>query len=132
MNKFQKRVSKILNNTNNCVVFGQGFGYLPMILEIFNSVFIIDDVRPELKARNLIYRENFDKAEQLSEIDAIFIDLSNAHRLEEVMPYWTRWHAKVLVEGNEPIGRDLSGPLYKTYYQCTSLQGAFHVWELKK
>jgi hypothetical protein len=132
MNKFQKRLRKLDKNQINAIVIGCAFGNLENILEIYNTVFVIDENLPTVKAKNLVYRENFDNLNAITEVSAIFFDLTRLDRFEMVKDFWQRNNSKVIIEGEEPIGREFSKPLYNTGWGCTSKQGLFHVWEKLK
>ena len=129
MSKFIKRVQKSSGRTENALVIGTGFGHLQEILEIYKNVFLINDTMPEIKSKNLIYREKFNNLVQFSDINAIFVDLNKVDKLPELKDFWQRNKSVVLIEGNDPIGRDKSLDLFNTKWGCTSLQGDFHVWE---
>ena len=132
MNKFQKRLSKLSKNCESAVVIGHGFGHLDKIIEIFKTVFVIDSVAPTIKSKNLVYRENFDNLSQITEVSMIFFDLDKVYHLNAVSPIWHRNKSMIVIEGNEPIDRTMSKPLYDSAYECTGLHGFFHIWELKK
>ena len=129
MDKFQKRVCKLSKQLENCLVIGQGFGHLDKLVEIFQTVFVIDECRPEFKARNLVYKEKFDDVHSITAITVVFFDLDKVSELEKVSEIWYRYKSVIIIEGDTPIGRDKSGSLYRLGYGCTSLQGYFHVWE---
>jgi hypothetical protein len=132
MSKFQKKLSKILNNCENAVVIGYGFGYLDDIINMFKTVFVIGGSIPTVKSKKLVYCENFNNISQISEVSVILFDLAEVGRLEEVSPIWHRNKAVVVIEGNDPIDRTLSTSLYASSYECTGLYKTFHTWELKK
>lgn len=129
MDKFEKRLHKISKNHNNAVVIGTVFGNLEMILSIYNTVFVLGENSLSIKAKNLVFRENIEKIDNLTEVDAIFFDLNKIDLLENFKVLWQRNESKVVVEGNDPIGREFSKPFYDTGWGCTSLQGNFHIWE---
>jgi len=129
MAKFAKRLRKLSSYTENALVVGKAFGNLDQLLEIYINVFVIDDSPPSAKARNLIYKENFDDLNVLTQVGAIFIDLDKIDKLEILEDFWQRHRSTIFVEGNDCILRHLSKPLFKTGWQCTSLQGIYHVWE---
>lgn len=131
MDKFVKRIHKLAKHLENAIVIGNGFGNLHILLEHFKTVFVIGGTYPEIKARNLVYRQDFDDLSYMTEVTAIFIDLSRITDLENIMHHAVRCKSSVVIEGNDPIGRDLSKPLYGNHYECTSLQGFFHVWQRK-
>ena len=132
MNKFQKRLRKLDKTQGNAVVIGGAFGYLETILEIYATVFVIDKNFPTVKAKNLVYKENFDNLNAITEVGSIFFDLARLDQFEMVKELWRRNNSKVIIEGDEPIGREFSKPLYDTGWGCTSKQGVFHVWEKLK
>ena len=129
MAKFAKRLRKLSGYTENALVVGKAFGNLDQLLEIYINVFVIDDSPPAAKARNLIYKENFNDLNVLTQVGAIFIDLDKIEKLEILEDFWQRHRSTIFVEGNDCILRHLSKPLFKTGWQCTSLQGIYHVWE---
>jgi hypothetical protein len=123
---------KLDKNQINAVVIGTAFGNLENILEIYNTVFVIDENLPTVKAKNLVYREDFHNLNAITEVSAIFFDLNQLDRFEMVKDFWQRNNSKVIIEGDEPIGREFSKPLYDTGWGCTSKQGLFHIWEKLK
>ena len=129
MAKFEKRLKKLSGYTENALVVGKAFGNLDQLLKIYTNVFVIDGEPPFSKARNLIYKENFDDLNVLTQVGAIFIDLDKIDKLEILEDFWQRHKSTIFVEGNDCILRHLSKPLFKTGWQCTSLQGIYHVWE---
>ena len=129
MAKFAKRLRKLSGYTENALVVGKAFGNLDQLLEIYTNVFVVDDDPPAAKARNLIYKENFDDLNVLTQVGAIFIDLDKIDKLVILEDFWQRHKSTIFVEGNDCILRHLSKPLFKTGWQCTSLQGIYHVWE---
>lgn len=129
MNKFKKRLMKIPRVNSSALVLGAAFGQLEQILDIFDSVFVIDYNVPAIKAKNLIHKEDFDRIASISDIGIILVDLSNLAQLAQIQPIWQKNLSKVCVEGNERIDKHLAKPLYDTGWACTSLQGMFHVWE---
>lgn len=132
MSKFQKRVKKLSNRLESAVIIGSGFGYLSDLLETFKTIFVLDDVVPSIKAKNLVYRENFGDFSSLPEINAVFFDRNKIDRLSHFQPLWNRPHTLVIIEGDEPISRDFSKSLYTAHFNCTGVHGFFHVWELIK
>jgi hypothetical protein len=128
MDKFEKRLRKISNSYNNALVLGSAFSHLEKILSIYNTVFVIDKL-PTIKAKNLVYRENFDYLDNIIQVSAVFFDLDELEHLSNLKDCWQRNNAVVIIEGNNPIGREFSKPLYDSGWGCTSLQGFFHVWE---
>ena len=128
MAKFEKRLRKAIGNTHNALVLGTGFGEMTKIVEIFKTVFVIANDYPDIKVKNLIYRENFDDLTPITDITAIFVDRKMVDSLPRVVQILQRFHPTVLIEENEVIGRDLSRCLYDNRYQATEQQGHYHIW----
>lgn len=128
MDKFEKKIRKMTKHPENAIVVGNGFGLLSSMLSTHNTIFKFDSTDTTLKTKNLIYRENFDYLDQLYEIRVIYFDLSSIHRLENLRNCWVKNNSLVIVEGSEPIGRELSKPLYDTGWGCTVVEKNFHVW----
>ncbi len=132
MAKFNKRISKIDGQPlQNALVIGEGFSFLSNILEIFQTVFLINDHRPDIKARNLVFKEESDELHLLVDVSVVFFDRNKINEINLYAPVFTRWKSIVVIEGDEPISRDFSQSLYHNGWKCTSQQGFFHVWEIK-
>jgi hypothetical protein len=129
MDKIKKKLRKLSKIQGNALVLGAAFGNIETILPIYDTVFVIDENIPTAKAKNLIYKENFNYLNTITEVSAIFVDLNRLDRFDTVRDFWQRNNSKIIIEGNEPIGREFSKPLYDTGWRCTSTQGYFHVWE---
>lgn len=131
MSKFLKRVKKLFDVHTNCLVIGNGFGNLSDILEIFETVFVVADRPPEIKHRRLVYRENCDNLSDLYGVQAVFFDLDQLDKLVYMPVIWTKNRTIVLIEGNDPIERIHSKPLYDHGFRCVELLGFFHMWKKK-
>ena len=88
MNKFVKRLNKLSRGSENALVIGTAFGNLENILSNYKTVFVIGDNPPSVKSRNLVYRQNFDHLNQLTEISVIFFDLDKLYLLETQYRDW--------------------------------------------
>lgn len=132
MNKFQKRITKLSKNWQTALVIGNAFGHLEDLLGIFDTVFVIADHPPAIKARNLVYREMFDQFEQLSDIHFMFYDRNTIEMFRSSMGIWNRNKPVVIIEGHDVIGRDLSGHLYTNSYNAVHQEEEYHVWKMKQ
>jgi hypothetical protein len=131
MSKFKKRLTKPRNNLQTALVLGQGFGYLTEILELFKTVFVIADSRPAIKSKNLVYRENFNNLEALSDISIIFVDLYCLDQLNNLISVWHKNSPEIIVEGDEVIKLEDVNVLYNHNYRPVAQEGIFHVWNKK-
>ena len=129
MNKFQNKIAKLSKNYHNVIVAGSAFGSIQDLLEICDTVFVVADKPPSIKAKNLVYRQSFSGSEHLPTIDFLFFDLSTTHLLEQAIPAMGKHRPLVLIEGANVIGRDISGPLYNSHYNAVHQDKHFHVWK---
>jgi len=129
MNKFQKRLMKLSRNNTHALVLGSAFGILDQILEIYDTVFVVSASQPVIKAKNLVYKENFVKLDHLQDMSSIFVDIDQLDHLDKVEVIWRKHNAKLFVEGGVRVENDKVKILYDSGWACTSLQGLFHVWE---
>ena len=129
MAKFAKRIKKLSGYTENALVVGRAFGNLGQLLEIYDSVFVIDTSPCILKSRNLIYKESFDKISSLVQIGGIFIDLDYVDKLESLEECWNRNSSTVFVEGDNYKDVRVSSIFYRTGWVCVSNQNTYHVWQ---
>lgn len=132
MAKFNKRLSKISEKPlQNALVIGEGFGFLSNITEMFNTVFLINETKPELKKRNLVYKENYDDLHLLVDVSHVFFDLSKIKYINSAAPVFMRWKSLVVIEGNSIPNKEFTQALLNAGYKCYRLDGIFHPWELK-
>lgn len=131
MDKFLKRISKLKKRPQNAVVFGTGMGRLSDLATIFQSIFVFGS-RPSIKAKNIIYRENFENLNQLSHVDMIFIDLNLKDQLNNLSPLWTSTDVIIVVEGDAVLDREYTHMLYSNNYRATERLGYFHTWTIQR
>ena len=129
MNKIKKRLSKLSKNANSALVIGTAFGHLAQLLDLYATIFVVNEDTDELKAKNLIYRQNIERLDNIVNVGAVFFDIKDIHKLESLQAFWKKNNSLIFIEGGDPLPRDLSKPLYDSGWRCTSLQGEFHVWE---
>jgi hypothetical protein len=129
MNKIKKRLSKLSKNAGNALVIGTAFGQLEQLLDLYSTIFVVNEDTTELKAKNLIYRQSIERLDSIVHVGAVFFDIKHISKLESLQTFWKKNNSLIFIEGGDPLPRDLSKPLYDSGWGCTSLQGEFHVWE---
>jgi hypothetical protein len=132
MSKVEKRLRKSLGPVQNALVIGDGFGLLEASLNVFKSVFVINENKPSIKFKNLIYREFFNDLLIITNISIVFIDRNRVNLIENIEPILYRERPLILIEGNDVIGRDVSGPLYKANYRAIDRQDLYHIWKYQE
>lgn len=128
MDKFKKRISKNVKKVPiDCLVIGNGFGYLDNLLEMFNTVFVYEsDI--SIKARNLILRETIESTFDLRDVTAVFIDLNKLHIMNQLSPLLTSVEPDIFVEGDDVIPKTETKLLYQIGYRAIAKLGWCHQW----
>ena len=129
MNKFSKRICKNLRTLENALILGQGFGQLENFLSIFQTVFLIDEILPTIKSRNLVYREDFQDFGAVCNISAVIVDLNNLKNLEKTIPVISKYYPAFLIEGGEVLDQNLAGVLLSNGYVPVERQELYHIWK---
>lgn len=132
MTKLAKRLNKAIGDTGNVLVIGTGFGHLESLLEISNTVFVINNVPPSVKSKKLVYRQNFDDLSPLCDITSIFIDRNKIAEIPRLSALWNRWKSKIVIEGQHVIDREFSKQLYISHWQAVEQTENFHIWKRKE
>lgn len=132
MSKFKKRIQKSFTTEIDVAVYGTGFGHLEDILDLFHSVFLFSDTQP-VKRKNLIFRGLEDRStSNITTVSIIFIDRNLIESINFMLPIMIKSHPIIIIEGNDPIERKYSKPLYDNGYLCKDTQGLYHLWKKVK
>ena len=126
-----KKLSKTKNDLINVLVIGKGIGGLEEIIEIFQSVFVIASTRPEIKARNLIYYENFNFISHLSGISFIIFDRNSLESLNKTIAVWSSCKPLIIIEGEDIVERPTADILYHFGYRPWERNKKYHIWKSK-
>ena len=129
MTKLEKRLRKLEKNVDNALIIGSAFGNLEATLSTFNTVFVISTKPRILKAKNLVYKENFEGIEHLGGISMVLIDLDHLTSIEPMQPFFNKNFPLILVEGNDVISRKYSGIFYDRGWRAVEQSKIFHVWK---
>lgn len=129
MSKFVKRISKSINVEGNALIIGDGFGFIPDILSLFQSVFVVLNQQEKIKAKNIIYRDTLDNLHLLPCLNVVFLDLKYKNRLDDFENIMTQNKSIFLIEGNEPLEREWTKKFYQLGYRAIDQQGYFHQWK---
>lgn len=130
MSKFAKRITKFIKEPESALVLGTGFGMIKELTEIFDTVFVVNTVPPEFKARNLIYRQDFQEIGQIGNPSAILVDLLQLHNLNHCVSLWSRARPFILIEGNDLVDREKTRLLWNFHYRPVEQMGFFHGWKM--
>lgn len=130
MNKFQKRIAKNAKKSPmQCLVVGDGFSMLEEILEMFDTVFVLESTTDK-KTKNLITRKNIESTFDLLNVTTIFVDLNKLDLIEKLSPLISRNSPDIFIEGDEVIPRTVNANqfLYKIGYNALYKLGWCHQW----
>ena len=131
MSKFAKRIKKLNKKCRNILVVDHAWGNLQEISENFNNIFLIDDQKRILRAKNIIYRENYDNLNHINDIDTVLVDLDHENHLSELLPVFKRWNSLILIEGPDLISKENQKFFKSHHYQIVEIHKTYYQWKLK-
>jgi len=121
MSKFAKRIKKLNKKARNVLVVGNAWGNVQEIIDSYNTIFLVDDHQRVIRARNIVYRENFDNIHSLHDVDVILLDLDHQNHLVDLLPLFKRWSSLIIIEGPELISKENQTFLKAHNYQIVEI-----------
>jgi hypothetical protein len=131
MNKFIKRLQKIVGPFENAVVIGQGKSVIEIIVPIFKNVFVYDDVPIEYRAKNIVFREGFKYVDISESITACFVDRKKLDQIKSVSATVNRYRPCIFIEGIDRLIRPDNIPLFDFGYLYHDTWMNYHYWKQK-
>lgn len=131
MADFAKRIRKTIKKPKNALVLGNALGHLEKISEIFSSVFVVNGEFGTVRKKNIIYREDFENLENISEIDFVFIDKTRINDLYELRSFLKRNHPFILTEDHDAIKKEHTKFFRDFQYQVEDISKGYYVWKNK-
>lgn len=131
MSKFAKRIKKLNKKARNLLVVGNAWGNMNDLLESYATIFHIDDQQRIVRAKNVVYRENFDNIHLLQDVDLAIIDLDHQNHLSELLPVFKRWSSLILLQGPEIISKENQQFLKSHNYQIVEIHKSYFQWKLR-
>ena len=135
MTKFSKRLKKLgKKQLDAAVSVGSDFSNLENLLDSFGTVFVVSNVIPEIKTKNLIHLQDLDYVSTLYNIDMIFINQGfDRDGLRFLAPLLRRTHPIILLNENYNIGVDFKEYLFKLRYEMVEINLGYQIWkEIRK
>lgn len=129
MSKFIKRLSKAGLNFDTALVVGEDFVPLDDLLKKFNTVFVIADNSPSIKARNLIYRNFKSSLDALPTISTFFIQEKYNSLISNYLPLLTKSKATLVIWNSDLLDREKIKPLLNYKYKRVSKEYTYHFWK---
>ncbi len=129
MSKFLKRLSPILSKQEVAVVVGRNFVNIPDLIDHFQSVFVYDTDRPEIKAKNLIPRLVFTDTKTLPNFNLLIIDEPCLWEIGNFTPLASINQAGIVLVHNEPIGKKILKHLWQYNYEIAGEHKNLHFWK---
>jgi|SRR5210317_452726 hypothetical protein len=133
MDKYTKRITKTLRHKpKDAIVIGSGFGMMPAILEIFDTVFLHNRTGDIVKDKKIVFKKEIKNLYAISTVSAVFVDLEYIRALDLITPLYHNPSPEVVIEGVKVIERDFSVGLYTANYNCLVQGDKFHIWDRVK
>ena len=129
MSKFIKRLSKVGKNIDTALVVGEDFVPLEDLLNNFNTVFVVADDHPNIKARNLVYRNFKSSLDALPAISVFFIQEKYNSSIANYLPLLTKSKATLVIWNSDKLDREKIKPLLNYKYKRVSKEHDYHFWK---
>lgn len=129
MSKFLNRISDIIVKKEVAVILGKDFPYLGEVVETFNSVFVFDSERPELKARNLIPRIDFTDIKTIPSIDLLIVEEKYLIEIGNFTPMASRHRAGIILMYSESPSKKILRHLWQHNYELADTNKAMNLWK---
>jgi hypothetical protein len=126
--KFKNNVLK-KKNYENVLIVGSGLGYIHNSISCFKSVFIVADEGFDIRAKNLIIKEDFHKVEDLPGISFIFMDWHQHVNIKMLANLILKQKPIILIEGKEIIPLEPLRWLQSHHYSLIEMEKKYHRWE---
>lgn len=131
MNKFARKLKKLNKHARNILIVGNACGSIEELVDYFRTIFLIDDKKRIFRAKNVVYRENFDNIHLIDNVDIILVDLDHENRLVDLTPVFKRWNPVIVLEGPDLISKENQKFLKSNNYQIVDIYKRLYVWNLK-
>jgi len=132
MSKFIKRLSKVGVHFDTALVVGTAFGHLEDLLSKFNTVFVIADEHPNIRSKNLIYRNFKSDLNVLPGISIFFIDTKYNTIISHYTHVLTKSKPMLVIGDSDHLDRDHIRPLLAHGYKRVSKQYDYHFWKVNR
>lgn len=131
MDKFKKRLQKIIGKPENAIILGQGRSITEIILPMFKTVFVYDNHPIDYRAKNLVFREGFKNVDITESITACFVDRSKLDQIKFISSVVNRYRPCVFIEGTDRLCRPDNIPLFDFGYLYNDTWMNYHYWKQK-
>lgn len=129
MSKITKRLLKHIEISDNALVIENKFGYLEDLAKVFDNVFYVSKFPPDIKAKNLVYRNNFFEISILPCITNVFVDPFNFNKMNDTFPILTKYRPNIIVNSEILIERAISKSVWEIGYRPVEVFNSFQLWK---
>lgn len=129
MSKITKRLLKHIEISDNALVIENKFGYLEDLVKVFDNVFYVSRFPPDIKAKNLVYRNNFFEISVLPSITNVFVDPFNFNKMNDIFPVLTKYRPNIVVNTEILIERPISKSVWEIGYRPIEVFNSFQLWK---
>lgn len=129
MSKFLKRSSHIITKYETAVVLGRNFSYILDLTEWFDTVFVYDIQRSDVKRKNLIPRIGFTDTKTLPGFNLLAVDELCLWEIATFTPLASLSRAGIILVHNEPIGKKILKHLWQYNYEQVGNYGSANFWK---
>lgn len=131
MDKFRKRLQKIIRSPENAIILGQGKPVIEMIVPMFKNIFVYNDSPIEYRAKNIVFREGFKYVDISESITVCFVDREKLDQVKSISSIVNRYRPHIFIEGTDRLLRPDNIPLFDFGYLYNDTWMDYHYWKQK-
>ena len=130
MTDINKTIRKIAGNQKNALALYVDEEFIAGAAENFNTVFVYSNSQV-VRARNIVYRENFNDMSVLSEIGVVLFAGENLSSLKYLKDLLSKTRAAIILFSPELMDAEHAKLLKNYRYQIVDIRKKFQVWTFK-
>jgi hypothetical protein len=133
MADFAKKIKKMSRGTTTAIALEPNGDTLNMLTEVFGTVFSFSVIAPDVKKRNMIYRETVEDTSSIPEVGMIFVELDGLLHLPAFRSTLKNNQPTILINSGEYVTKKISKWLSdEMHYGLVDLAKSWQVWKYKQ
>lgn len=119
-------------NFDTALLVSDDFTHLNDLLSVFNSVFVISNTHPGVRAKNLIYRNIKSSLELLPVISVFILQEQYNSLISNYTPILVKSKPAMVIWNSDKLDKEKIKPLLNYGYKRISKEHEYHFWKVNK
>jgi hypothetical protein len=132
MTKFVKKITKGDKAHENCLVLGNVWGNLDDVVEVFNTVFMLNEGEQPIRRKNVVYRQDFEDVSVLPYITSVFIDFGQLDKIIKIENVIKKFRLSAYIGHGYHLDNHYHRFFNSRGYELVEMNKNYQVWKTKK